>query len=810
MLVPFSWLKEIVPIKEDVNKVAEALTLAGLEVEGVEDAFPWLNSTIAVRIARVKPINENKTVTLCTIDTGKNQVEVICAAPNVREGMLTAYVPPGTQMPDGKEVKEISLYGHTSHGMLASEKELLLEGDDSGIFEIEKRYPSAKVGQALSEITKIKDVVLEIGVTPNRPDCLSILGIAREVAAIFHTNINTPKQKFALDKGVEDLEIEITDPELCSRYVGAVIKGVTVKESPGWLSRRLISSGVRPINNIVDITNYVLMEMGQPLHAFDLNTLSGPKIVVRPAKKGEKIITLDGKERELEAEMLLICDKDRPVAIAGVMGGLETEVTEKSVDILIESAYFNPSSIRKTAKSLKLSTEASYRFERGVDPDGQLSAALRASELILDLAGGTFIGVKDEHPKPYYPVKFSFSPDRVNNLLGTNIPSTKMIEILEAIEIKVTSKEDKALEVSPPSFEVSPPSFRQDIKAEEDIVEEIARCYGFSNIPTSSPVATLIVEKPESFKPFLDKVRQILSAQGLYEIISYSFMSPKELKALKLKEDDPRLKAVRLLNPLAEDQSLMRTNLIAPMLSTISRNLRRRNRDLALFEVGATFIHKGDGVLPNEIQKCCIALVGRRFKESWAWPDTKVDLFDLKGIIENLLQKLNIKSAIFQVAETPEPFFISGTQLNILSGADLLGTLGEIDEKCCKSFDIDEKVFLSDLSISAFSNVSKDICKFIPLDRFPSIERDLAILFDDSVRAQDVLDFITKNAPELLTNFYIFDLYRGKQIPKGKKSLAFRFIYRAKDRTLSEEEVETLHTPLSKSILEKFGGQLRS
>ncbi len=803
MLVPYSWLKEIVSIDKSVFDVAEALTLAGLEVEGVENAFPWLDSAIVVRISRIESISENKKISLCTIDTGKDQVQIVCAASNVKEGMLTAYVPPGTQMPDGKEVKELDLYGYTSPGMLTSEKELLLEGDSSGIFEIDKKYPTAKVGQSISEITGIKDVVLEIGVTPNRPDCLSVVGVAREVAALFNTSINIPNHNLDQTKGLENFDIDIMEPELCTRYVGAIIKGVKVGESPGWLSRRLIASGVRPINNIVDVTNYILLELGQPLHAFDLNTLHGPKIVVRTAKNGEKLLTLDGKERVLQEGMLLICDEDRPVAVAGVMGGLETEVTEKSVDILIESAHFNPSSIRRTAKALKLPTEASYRFERGVDPNGQLKAALRACELILNFSGGAFIGLKDEHPKPYPLVKFSFSPKRVNTLLGTNLTSQQMAELLESIEIKVDVKDKNYLEVTPPSF-------RQDIKAEEDIVEEIARCYGFSNIPTSSPIATLIVDKPESFKPFLDKIRQILSSQGLNEVISYSFMSPQELDALNLKKDDLRLKAVQLLNPLAEDQSLMRTNLVAPMLSTISRNLRRRNLDLAFFEVGATFIYKGKGILPDEIQKCCIALVGRRFKESWAWPDTKVDFFDLKGIIENLLQKLNIKNAVFQVAEQPETYFIPGTQIDIFYRTEKLGNLGQIDEQCLKSFGIEDKVFLSDLSIQVLSTLSEQISQFTPLDRFPAIERDLAILFDDAIRAQDVLDFVEKNASELLTNFYIFDLYRGKQIPKGKKSLAIRFIYRAKDRTLSEEEVEATHSKLTHNILERFKAQLRS
>jgi len=803
MLVPSSWLREMAEIEVGDDDLAEALTLAGLEVEAVEPAYPWLMQSQVARISCVKILDEGRNLSVCTVETSFGEVVVVCGAPNVREGMLSAFVPPGTEMPDGKEVKEAKVFGVNSAGMLASEYELLLEGDSSGIFDIGAKYPGARVGQSISEVTGVEDLVFEIGITPNRPDCLSILGVAREAAALFHSDIKCPEPGINGSKGLDSVSITIEDPELCTRYVGAEVDGVRVAPSPGWLARRLLACGVRPINNIVDVTNFVLLELGQPLHAFDLDTLKGKAIVVRRAKKGEKIVTLDGKERELSEGMLLICDAERPVAVAGVMGGLDTEVTEKTNNILIESAWFAPSSIRRTAKALKLPTEASYRFERGVDPQLQKKAALRAAELIMELAGGSFRGIKDENPVPFSPARVSFRPDRINRLLGTQIPAQEMCQILKRLGFIVEEKEG--------SYETIPPSFRADIKAEEDILEEVARCHGFSKIPTSSPVATLIVERPVSFRPFLNSVRREMKGQGLSEIISYSFIGPSELKGINLKAQDERMKAVRLMNPLAEDQSIMRTSLVPCMLSTISRNIRRRNLQLSLFEVGAVFIDQGPGVIPAEFQRCCAAMTGRRFPKSWAWPEREADFFDMKGTVENLLFSLGCKDFVFEPAPSDkiEPFYEEGTQLNIMAGKSMVGTIGQVHLGVAKAFDISQKVFLADLSLDVLSKVVTSRKVFVPLDRFPSVERDLSIILDDSVRAQEVLDFILEKATTELVSFYMFDVYKGKQVPKGKKSLGIHFVYRAKDRTLSEEEVEAMHRPLQEAILKEFGGVLR-
>ncbi len=805
MLVLASWLREIAPFEADYMEVAERLTLAGLEVEAIEPAYPWLDKAEVVRIAKVEPVREEKDVTLCTIETGGGEVSVICGAPNVAEGMLTIYVPPGTEMPDGKEIKESIVYGHVSKGMLCSRMEVMLEGDASGLFDVTTEFPTAKVGQNLSSLANLDDLVFEIGITPNRPDCLSITGVAREVSALFGVPFTPPRNDKKLPEALNPgITIEIEDEKLCRRYVGAVITGVNIGPSPGWMARRLAACGIRPINNIVDITNYVLLELGQPLHAFDLDTLKGRGIIVRPSKEGERIVTLDGKERKLPQGVLLICDLERPVAVAGVMGGLETEVTDKTNSILLESAWFAPWSIRRTAKMLKLPSEASYRFERGVDFDGQLTAAHRATGLFLDLAGGTYQGILDQNPRPYVPQNIVLRPQRANSLIGTDLGHAEMAKILNSIEIEVVDQDSNAIQVKVPSF-------RPDLKEEIDLVEEVARLHGFASIPTASPVGELIVEPALSQKAFTDKIRQFLTGQGLCEIISYSFISPKELDALRLDPEDQRNRAVRLKNPLAEDQSIMRTNLICSMLSAISRNLKKRNLDLSLYEVGAVFIDKGPGVLPDEHQRLCCAMTGQRFQQTWAWPEQEVDFFDIKGLTENLLCHLGINGILFRVSSDPEPFYIPGISMDLISreGARL-GTLGQIAPKILSSFDIASKVFLADFSIPELINEASEGIRFKPLARFPALDLDLSIILDDSVRAQEIFDFIYKTKPKLLENIFIFDVYRGRPVPKGKKSLAFRFIYRAKDHTLTETEVLAVHSPLVDNLLEKFKAEMRS
>ncbi len=812
MLVLESWLKEFVQYEATVQEVAEALTLTGLEVEGIEPAWPWLEAGMAVKVVETEPLPERAWIKRCIVETGSSRIQLVCGAPNVRAGMVTAFIPAGTEMPDGKVVKKAELYGIPSEGMLCSEKELFLVGDHSGIMELD-----TEPGTDLSTALNCQDTVLEIGITPNRPDCLSTIGVAREVAALFKKELNRPRIPDLPEQLESALNIQIAEPDLCSRYAGILIEGIEVKDSPRWLALRLLACGVRPINNIVDITNHILLEMGQPLHAFDFDTLQEQRIVVRRAGRGEKITTLDGKERELDDSMLTICDAAKPVAIAGIMGGMDTEVTGQTRRVLIESAWFNPSSIRRTAKRLKLSTEASYRFERGVDPLLQMDAALRAAELMTKLAGGTIKAVRDENPRPYRRLRVEMRPARVNRLIGTEISQSTMKELIESIEMKVV--ETRNIEITDPQgqlfqqpiMEVEIPSFRPDIYREIDIVEEVARLYGFANIPTRMPVAPIATERAESSKEFHDQLRNRLSGMGMTEIISYSFISPDELHAFGLTDGDPRLRAVPLLNPLAEDQSIMRTFLSPSLLSAISRNLRRRNLDLRFFEIGAVFISQGEETLPEEHYQLAMAITGRRFPLNWAWPQIQADYFDLKGITENLFASLNLAGARFTDARKTETYLIPGTQLEIFtSDNQLLGRIGQVTPEVLKRFDIDQPLFICEIELAPLKAAAREQREFTPLPRYPAMELDLALVLDDTIRAGEIMEFIEENRPALLESYLIFDVYRGKQVPKGKKSLALRFIYRAVDHTLSDQEVEQVHEPLAQAILSRFNAQLRS
>ncbi len=799
MLILTSWLKEFVPFECPVTELAHELTMAGLEVEGIESAWKGIEKVIAVRIVSCASHPSEKHLRICSIDTGASEVTVVCGAPNVKEGKIAALALPGTVLPDGNVVKEALVHDVRSRGMLCSAAELGIGDDASGIMYLND---DIRPGTPVIEVLGLEDQVLELGITPNRPDCLSVLGVAREVAALQDLSLTLPfKPSVSQPEKLSDVvSITIEDSELCGRYVGAIIRGVKVGPAPSWITSRLAASGIRPINNIVDVTNYVMLETGQPLHAFDLNLLDGKAIVVRCAKKGEKLTTLDGKERELQEDMLAICDASKPVAVAGVMGGANSEVSESTVDILLESAWFQPSQVRRTARRLKLSTEASYRFERGVDPSGTLRAMHRASELIFQTAGGTLEAWRDECPKEFVPARVTLRTERAARLIGADITADRMDRYLSRLSFETAREDDRIKTVVP--------LFRPDITEEIDLVEEIARMHGFDNIPTTAPVASIITEELESYRDIESRVRQILASSGVNEIISYSFTSPADITALGFAQDDPRLKMVRVQNPLTEDQSVMRTSLVPSMLRTVSRNMARRNLDLRLFETGTVFFDQGHEKQPREEKRLACVITGKRLPESWAWPDETCDFFDLKGILEELLESLGIDYEVKPQA-TDAPFYIGGSSISILSGNTLIGTAGEIMPQVLKKFDISVPVYLFDLGLDEMLSSADFNRQFKKLPRYPSLELDIAIVLNDSVRAADIISFIREHAPALMEDVRIFDVYSGKPIPQGKKSIAVRFVYRAEDHTLTDHEVNAFHQPLVDDILREFQAELR-
>ncbi|MGQ9811883.1 MAG: phenylalanine--tRNA ligase subunit beta [Dissulfurimicrobium sp.] len=680
--------------------------------------------------------------------------------------------------------------------------------------------PVERLGQDLTlaglEIEAIEpfgagDFVIDISITPNRPDCLSVLGVAREIAAIYGLPLIDSK---ALDQDessapemLAPIPITIEAPHLCARYTACLIDGVRVGPSPGWLKNRLEACGIRSINNVVDVTNYVLLERGQPLHAFDLNRLKGAAIAVRLAKAGETITTLDGKERFLTPEMLVIADNERPVAIAGVMGGMETEVTGKTSAIILESAWFEPSQVRRTAKALKISTEASYRFERGVDIEGITVALKQAARLISKLSGAAIKWIKDIYPNPFRARVVQIRPERVKRLLGIWIDPARIIKILESLGLRHV----QTVAASAEDMEFLIPSYRLDLMEETDLIEEVARLYGYDNIEASIPRAQIITASVDPEISLNGKVKAILAAQGMNEVISYSFISSEEIARLGLDDGDLRLRLVRLQNPLSEDLSVMRTSLIPSLLGAVARNQAHRNMNIRLFEIGTVFYQvNGEGVLPRQEQRVAAVWTGARHQPSWAWGKEKADIFDLKGVMEELLYGLMVRGWFLTPGTPDEPFYLAGTSARVmdLQGRSL-GSLGEVAFTVLNSWDIKGPLFAFDLSLEAIGQAISSCVRFRPLPRFPGVERDVAMVVSDRIMVKDIFDFAEINRPLFLEDMDVFDVYTGSPIPKGSKSIGLRLRYRAEDHTLSEEEVSKVNDRFVEALLKRFDGVLR-
>jgi len=586
MKASISWLKDYTSINMDVHPLADALTIAGLEVEAVIDRFGYLNRVVVGRIVEIEPHPNADKLKLVKVDVGAQTLAVVCGAPNVAKGMIAPVALPGTVFPNGFTLEKSIIRNVESEGMICSEAELGLGKDKSGIMTLS---PSLHVGDKLSKALDLSDAVIEVDLTPNRPDCLSMIGVAREICAIQKTKIQYPDMSLSDSK--DDIagftSVTIKAPDHCPRYAARLLTDITVGPSPFWLADRLMSVGLKPINNIVDITNFVLMETGQPLHAFDYDRLAENRIVVRRANEGELFTTLDMNERKLTSDMLMICDGQKPVAVGGVMGGLNSEIEETTTKVLIESAYFDPGSIRKTSKKLGLSTEASHRFERGIDPEGIVSALNRAARLMAEISGGKLIdGMIDEYPKKISVKTITLKIEETNGLLGTDLSRDQIKKLLESIEFSV-----KKIDIN--TLKVYPPSFRVDIKRPQDLMEEVARLSGYNNIPTTFPAMPAKARKPQKLLDTRSRIMHLMTGFGFSETINYSFISRLSCDLLNLPSDDYRRNTVNILNPLTEDQAVMRTSLVPGLLETVCRNISKQQKNLRLFEIGKVYIKKG-------------------------------------------------------------------------------------------------------------------------------------------------------------------------------------------------------------------------
>jgi phenylalanyl-tRNA synthetase beta chain len=802
MKVSLSWLKDYVPCQMNPADLAESLTMVGLEVESVFERYSYLDTVFVGRIDEILPHPNADKLHLCRVDTGRGQISVVCGAPNVQIGMLSPVALPGTEFPEGFVLEKSVIRGQASEGMLCSEGELGLGGDRSGIMALDK---SLSVGDKLTSALALSDAVFEIEITPNRPDCLSIIGVAREIAAIQKLQLKYPDFQL-LDNGRQiskRTSIRIEAPDHCPRYVARLLEDIKVKPSPFWLQDRLLSVGQRPINNMVDVTNFVLMEVGQPLHAFDFDRLAENRIVVRTAGKGETFTTLDQKERVLDPDMLMICDGQKAVAIGGVMGGLNSEIEQSTTRVLLESAYFNPVSVRRTSKRLGLSTDAAYRFERGVDPEGQIAAANRAAKLMAELGGGRLIsGLIDEHPNRQSVKSLKLSTKNTNRLLGTHLQRKEIANLLNSIEFTV---DQKNMEKDKDILAVTAPSFRVDISRPEDLMEEVARLSGYNHIPTTFPAMPAAGRSAHKEIDLRHRLRQLMTGFGFREAINYSFMHRQSADRLRLKPDDPKRKLVEILNPLTEDQAVMRTSLIPGLLQTVHYNFSQQAKNLKLFEIGKIFINEDPRQLPREPEILAGIWTGLRYDASWHDQVTACDFYDIKGVVEGLLNAVQIEGIQFtRLPQNECTLTRFGCTAQVLSNRIVLGLVGEIHPIVLANYDLKQTGFLFELNFDHLVELIKDVRRFKPIPKFPAIFRDITIIINNDIETQKVVAEAQNLKEELVESFSLLDVFEGKPIAADKKSVSLRVTYRSSVKTLKDKDVAPIHQSIADRLVKAF------
>jgi len=798
MKASLSWLKEYVSIGMETDALADSLTMAGLEVEGVSDRYDYLGTVLTGRVVEIRPHPNATDLKLCDVDTGDRKLSIVCGAPNLGKGVLGAAALPGTRFPEGYQLERRPIRGVVSDGMLCSEAELGLGVDRSGIMVLD---PGLATGVTLKDALELSDPVLEIDLTPNRPDCLSIIGIAREIAALQQTHLSPPETPLPDAEGgmAGNASVTIEVPDHCPRYAAKLLTGITVGPSPSWLQDRLMSVGLRPINNVVDVTNFVMMETGQPLHAFDFDRLAQNRIVVRLAREGETFTTLDGKQRALTDEMLMICDGEKPVALAGVMGGLNSEIEAGSTGVLIESACFSPTTVRKAAKKLGISSEASHRFERGVDPGGTVVALNRAAQLMADVGGGQIAdGLIDQHPKPTQTEEIRLNVADTNRFLGTDLRGEEIQSLLESIEFAVTSEGRGA-------FRVKPPTFRVDIGRPVDLMEEVARLWGYNRITTTYPLI------PAKAKPLDDRlgkrerVKNILVSLGFSEAINYSFVNPRACDRLHLSMDDSRRKLVPILNPLSEEQAVLRTSLIPGLLDTLRRNIAQQIRNLKLFEAGRIYVYSRENQQPDESEMLVGLWTGAREDISWHGRGPACDYYDIKGVAEGLFRELDIGEALF--ARAPEElcrYMLYGYTARIQIGEDSIGLVGQLLPEILDGLDLKQPAFAFEIDLDVlFGHIKNDI-RFQPVSVYPATARDVTLIVDRDVESRALLEHVQDAGEVLVESMYFFDVFDGDPIPSSKKSVSFRIVYRSTEETLEDERINDTHRKLTEGLLDAF------
>jgi phenylalanyl-tRNA synthetase beta chain len=806
MKVSISWLNDYTPIKLDPADLAGALTMAGLEVESVSNRYAYLNEVFVGRIDEIHPHPNADKLKVCHVSLSDRQFSVVCGAPNVKPGMLAPLALPGTVFPDGSKLEKSVIRGEPSEGMLCSEAEIGLGTNTSGIMTL---APSLTIGAKLVGALDKVDTVFELDLTPNRPDCLSVVGIAREVAAIQNTALTYPDYTLTDKKNsISDItSVKIEAPDHCPRYAARLVENVKIESSPFWLQDRLLSVGLRPINNIVDITNFVMMETGQPLHAFDFDRLAENRIVVRTANAGETFTTLDNKEHQLGPEMLMICDGEKPVAIGGVMGGLNSEIEPDSTRVLIESAYFSASSIRRTSKTLGLNTDASHRFERGIDPQGTVAALNRAARFMNEIGSGNLIeGIIDEHSRPQKSKRMVLSTQRTNRLLGTQLTRNEIGKLLNSIEFDVEPQQDDTTE---DVLVVEAPSFRVDITRPEDLMEEVARRSGYNNIPTSFPLMPADARSPAKEFNLRNQIRHAMAGFGFTEAVTYSFMNKAACDHLRLKSDDVRRSLVDILNPLTEDQAVMRTSIIPGLLQTVGHNFAQYIKDLKLFEIGKIFIHTAADTLPAETEILVGLWTGSRQHPSWHGKEIACDFYDIKGVAEGLFQVLKLNPMKFSALSADACTYLRpGYSANIFAGDVSQGIVGEIHPQVLANFDLKQSIYLLEIELDRLRPLIPETTQSQPMPKYPAVFRDITIHISKEIETRKLFDAIDGFKQKLVERVELLDVFEGDPIPPGKKSVSMRVTYRSESKTLEDEDVHDQHKSITDKLVKAFDATL--
>ena len=819
MHISYRWLQNYVAVDASPNDLADDLTMLGLEVDGVDRTGSSLDGVVVGEVLEVRDHPNADRLVLCDVNLGTPKpVQIACGAPNVAAGQkapvatvgTTLHLPdrddPETRVPVAIEARTIR--GEASHGMICAEDELGLSDDHAGIMVLPD---GADVGQPFAEFLREHgmapdDTVLDIDLTPNRADAASHIGVARDVAALYETHLQRPNASIPEPGGeaAEQITVDIQDPARCPRYVAMRVEGVTVRESPLWLKRRLTAIGLRPRNNIVDVTNFVLHECGQPLHAFDADLLADDTIIVRSTEGEETFTTLDDTERTLPNGTLLICDAERPVAIAGVMGGANSEVSDDTTNVLIESAYFDPSTIRRTSKALTLQTDSSYRFERGVDRDQQVWAAARAAELIADLGDGTVIpGCVDAHPAPPVAETIALRPDRVNHVLGTDLSAARARRLLEAVGFDVTPAQN--------TLQCTVPTWRPDVSVEEDLIEEIGRLHGYDAIPEPPRVSIPnVTPHPRPVAVLRRRTRELLRGLGLREIYTNSMLRKENAEQFAA----PGHAVVETMNPISQEMAALRPRLLPGALEVLQFNRNHGQDALRVFEFGHVFrkaTATEDPVVPGyaEHKALLIALTGPHAPTGWDTDPRDVDVFDLKGIVERLLEDLPLPDVSMEVAETPDAD-VETYQLRIYSGELRIGHLARVTDDVAHAHDLETPVVVAEFDWDTITESAAPRLRTTveTVSRFPVVERDLAVLVSDDQPVGSLLDTIREHGAPLLQSADVFDLYAGKGIPEGQTSVAFTLRFGA-NRTLTDDEVDTVIDAIVNALERGFEATLR-